>query len=200
MKKIVLMMMVIGSVVASYGAITIDWSASAGFYFNADPSVGILGVGTGNSTYAQLMYSADGVQDAGSVVAGQGIKTDGNGTGDDIYWTRLTITENGSLYSDFASFIAQENRGLVSGYAYALIFQDNNVQGGDWYYYTPMITLANTPEGNAGQSIEMNTDLTDGNAINSGSTVAQVIPEPATMLLFGIGGLGAWLLRRRQQA
>jgi len=28
----------------------------------------------------------------------------------------------------------------------------------------------------------------------------QAIPEPTTVLLFGIGGMGAWLLRRRQQA
>jgi hypothetical protein len=28
----------------------------------------------------------------------------------------------------------------------------------------------------------------------------QAIPEPTTILLFGIGGMATWLLRRRQQA
>jgi len=153
------------------------------------------------------MYSADGVQDAGSMVAGQGITTNGIGTGDDIYWARVTATENGipGDFDDFAANGGYESRALVSGYFYAMVFQDNNIQGKDWYYYTPMVAITDVDLSALGtpQGLEMNTDLTGGNAIDAatkGGLVGQVIPEPATMLLFGIGGFGAWLLRRRQQA
>ena len=198
--KNVLMVLLMGFVAASYGAVSIDWKASAGFYFTVDPNVGILGDATGNSTYAQLMYSADMTQDAGNAVTGIGLN--GNGTGDDIYWSRVTLTEDGvsGNFDDFAAFSSFEGRPWVSGYVYALIFQDNNYGGNDWYFYTPMVPLVNVALGDGNQTIEMNNDLVNGDAIDSGMTVAQSIPEPATFLLFGMGGAGAWILRRRQQA
>jgi hypothetical protein len=46
----------------------------------------------------------------------------------------------------------------------------------------------------------MNNDTTYGDAIDSGSTVAQVVPEPAAIGLIGLGGvitLTASRIRRR---
>jgi hypothetical protein len=46
----------------------------------------------------------------------------------------------------------------------------------------------------------MNTDMVNGNAIDSGPTVAQVVPEPAAIGLIGLGGivtLTASRIRRR---
>jgi len=200
MKKIVIAMMMVAAV--SYGEVKVDWSAGAGFYFTADPFVGILGDATGDSTIAQLMYSTDNVKDD--------INTLGVGVDNDVVWGSVLLTENGTLgdFDDYAAFASYEERAFVGGWVYALIFQDNAIGANDWYFYTPMLALQDITGLTLAQVLSMNTDDINGNAIDSATgggvsnpgLVAQVIPEPATMLLFGIGGFGAWLLRRRQQA
>ena len=72
------------------------------------------------------------------------------------------------------------------------------MQKNDWYYYTPMLSLVDITGATPAQGIQMNTDLTNGDPINGGLNNAQVVPEPATFLLFGIGGMGAWLIRRNK--
>ena len=184
-----------GLAVASYGEIDVSWRGSSGFFFNANPSVGILGDATGHSTVAQLIYSVDLYADA----AGIGGVT----TGDDVVWGTLTITENGTSgdFDDYAVFSSYESREFVAGYVYARIFQDSGIGVGDWYFYTPMLSLrdlAVPPD--LSQSLEMNTDMANGNAIDSGPTVAQVVPEPAAIGLIGLGGiitLTASRIRRR---
>lgn len=197
MKKLLLVILV-GLMAGSYGAVNVNWAADSGFYFSATPSVGILGDGTGKSTIAQLMYSPDNTKD--------GILTTLAGNVNDIVWDTYTLTENGTTgdFDDYAFFgasfgtLQNYTQAFTNGYIYALIFQDNNVQVGDWYFYTPMIALQDIVAPGLPQSIQMNTDLTNGNAIDSGATTAQVVPEPATFLLFGMGGMGAWLIRRNR--
>lgn len=197
MKKVVLLVAVMALISSSHAIIDVNWIASGGFYFNANPSVGILGDGTGNSTIAQLMYSPDNVKD--------NILTSMAGDVNDVIWDTVTITENGIIgdFDDFAFFLGNENYTnptFTSGYVYALIFQDNNVQVNDWYAYTPLYALVDVGGVILTQSIELNTDTINGNAIdvNNGVSVAQVIPEPTTALLFGIGAMGAWLVRRNK--
>lgn len=187
MKKIAVMM-VIGLVATSYGSIKVNWSAGAGFYW--DPSFDAL-LGTGQSTIAQLMYSPDATKD--------NITTSLVGDVNDIIFATYTITEgvNASAYADFSPGLYSPGT-FTAGYVYALIFQDNNVQVGDWYFYTPMLALEDITGATPAQSLQMNTDLINGDAINAGATVAQVIPEPTTALLFGIGAMGAWLVRRNK--
>jgi hypothetical protein len=195
MKK-VLLVILMGIVATSYGAVDIIWLATGGFYFNATPGVGILGSGTGNSTIAQLIYSLDGnVDDA---LVGGGV------SGDDVIWASLTITEDGinndgTQFDSYAWFgIQNYTQAYVAGNFYARIFQDNSVGAGDWYFYTPMLTVANIVIPTPSQTLQMNTDVLNGNAIDVGATTAQVVPEPATALLFGIGGMGAWMIRRNK--
>lgn len=198
MKKLIATMMV-GFVAASYGSVNVNWTAGAGFYFNGT-GAGILGDGAGGSTIAQLMYSVDAIQDAGNVATG--INTSGLGVGNDVLWDSLIITENSVLgdFDEYASFPATQNyqQSFVSGYVYALIFQDSVIDANDWYFYTPMLALTDIVGATPPQGIQMNTDLINGNAIDSGATVAQVVPEPATALLFGMGAMGAWLIRRNK--
>jgi hypothetical protein len=198
MKKILMAIMMIGFAVATYGDVNVNWSGAAGFYFDADPSVGILGDATGNSTYAQLMYSADAVQDAGNVLTGIFTDREGYNGGDDIYWSSLLITENGVAgdYDDFAAFASNESRTFTSGYVYAMVFEKSAVEVGDWYYYTDMVAVEDITGATPPQSIQMNTDTINGNAIDSGPTVGQVVPEPATFLLVAMGGLVSFLVRR----
>jgi hypothetical protein len=180
----------------SLGTVIVNWSASGGFYFNEDSSVGILGDATGNSTIAQLIYSADENADAALI--------NGLASGDDIVWDTITLTEDGiandtityDSYAVFSSDYQQED--FSAGYIYARIFQDNDINTGDWYYYTMPIALTDMTSPTPPPSLEMNTDTIYGDPIDSGSTVAQVIPEPATVLLVGTGGIGVWLVHRRK--
>jgi hypothetical protein len=202
MKKL-LVALVIGLAAASYGSLELVWCASAGFYFTGDPAIGILGDATGNSTVAQLMYSPDGVKDD--------ITTSGTGVNNDVAWDSVTLTEDGvsGNWDDYAYFNARSYRGaFTSGYVYSLIFQDSGVQAGDWYYYTPMLALEDISGIMFPQIIEMNTDVVFGNAIDSATgggvsnpglvnqvdgvrvgQVVQAIPEPASALMIGLGGL-----------
>ncbi|MEI8206099.1 MAG: PEP-CTERM sorting domain-containing protein [Kiritimatiellales bacterium] len=196
MKKKTLMLLMGLVVVSSYGNVSISWDAAAGFFFNGTPGVGILGDATGHSTVAQLIYSVDLYADA----AGVG----GAVTGDDLVWAAITITEDGiandaAKFDSYAMFLGDYEQGFVSGYVYARIFQDSDIGVGDWYFYTPMLTLLDRIDSPA-QSLEMNTDMDNGNPIDSGPTVAQVVPEPAAIGLIGLGGiitLTASRIRRR---
>ena len=193
-KTLVLLM---GLVVASsYGEVSVSWDAAAGFFFNGIPEVGILGDATGHSTVAQLIYSVDLYADAA--------KIGGAATGDDVVWDTITVTEDGiandsALFDSYACFLAGYERAFVSGYVYARIFQDSDIGVGDWYFYTPMLTLLDRID-SPPQSLEMNTDMSNGNPVDSGPTVAQVVPEPAAIGLIGLGGiitLTATRFRRR---
>lgn len=188
MKKIV-MMMVMGLVAASYANVQVEWGAGAGFFWS--PSGDAL-LSPGGSTIAQLMYSPDATQDA--------INTSKVGVNNDVIWSSMALTEgvNTSTYGDFAG--TPFTQATTAGYVYALIFQDGNVQANDWYFKTAMVSVQDITGINPAQVIQLNTDLVNGDAINvAGPNNAQVVPEPATFLLFGIGGMGAWLIRRNKQ-
>jgi hypothetical protein len=88
------------------------------------------------------------------------------GAVNDVVWDTITLTENDQNWSDWAVFIASTVRTWTNGYVYALIFQDNDVQPGDWYYSTPLMALEKSATNANPQSIEMNTDLDLGDAID----------------------------------
>lgn len=172
--------------------IRVNWRASGGFYYTVNPNIGILGEVTGNSTIAQLIYSLDSNVDDVLV---------GGSRANDIVIDSLILTEDGLNNFDGYAYFSTINYTdpiFTAGYVYAVIFQDNNIGLDDWYYYTTPIALSNLSGADQPQSIEMNTDLINGNAIDFGSNVAQVVPEPATFLLFGMGAFGAWLVRRNK--
>jgi hypothetical protein len=201
MKKVVMMVMM-ALVATSYGIVNVNWMASGGFYFTADPNTGILGADdSGLSTIAQLIYSPDQVRDdlwAGAV--------------NDVVIENYTITADGSSFAGYALFPTAQNyqAAFGAGWVYAMIYQDDTPVSGESYYYTPMLALENIEGETSPQFIQMNQDLNFGDAIDgnlldpttndAANFGTWAIPEPTTMLLFGIGGMGAWLLRRRQQA
>ncbi len=176
---------------ASNGFVYIEWSALGGFYFSADPNTGILGpVSSGKSTVAQLMYSPDAVKD--NILSGSRA-----GAANDVVWDTITITENGipDSYSDWAVFATSTTRGWTNGYVYALIFQDNNMQPGDWYFSTPLLALQKISGLMDPQYIEMNTDLALGDPID-GAYGSQVI---AQVVLTVSGGSGSGTYTNGQQ-
>lgn len=183
MKKITVISILACLFVSVYGIVNVDWEASSGFFFNANPSIGILGEGTRNSTIAQLMYSPDNIKDD--------ILPNKAGSENDVIWSTKIITENGVSgayeYDGYALFSENYTAPtFTNGWVYVLIFQDNNAQVGDWYFYTPMYALSDVAGPDPGpadsaQYIQVNTDSPNfdvGNAINSGANTAQVKAAP----------------------
>lgn len=197
MKKVSLLITVFAAAMLAQADININWRASAGFYFSANPNVGILGDGTGNSTVAYLVYSADSA--AGSVGVG-GTFLDGDTVLSSVTIMEDGIANDGTMFDSYAWF-ANVNymNTFTAGYVYAVVFQDNTIDLDDWYYYTAPVALRDITGINPPQPLEINTDLTYGNAIDSGATVGQVIPEPATISLIAIGGGLSLLVKRRKK-
>ena len=201
MKKIAGVLAALLVALNAHGVVSVDWLGVAGWYFGSDVNAGILGpVGSGKSTIAQLVYSADTNVNAALV--------GGLASGDDIVWSQITITESSgvqSIWADFSGPTYTDNAtNFTPGYVYARIFEKNNVAVSNWYYYTTPIAITEFSSTNSytPQLIVMNTDEINGNSINVGSNVAQVqaIPEPTTHMLFIIGGIGSWLVRSKQLA
>jgi hypothetical protein len=165
----------------SNGTVKVAWTATMGFYFSADPNTGILGpVSSGKSTIAQLMYSPDNAKD--NILPGRA------GAVNDVVWDTITLTEAGGE-SQWAVLDDSTVRTWTNGYVYALIFQDNNVQSGDWYFSTPLLPLVMATN-IFPQSIEMNTDMFLGDAID-GVYGARVI-EPIVLTVNSGNGSGTY--------
>lgn len=197
MKKIVIAMMMM-LVATSYGVINVNWTSSAGYFFSPS-SAPILGADdSGLQTIAQLIYSPDNARDdlwAGAV--------------NDVVVDSITITADGTGFAGYALFPETQNyqNTFAAGWVYAIIYDKAALATS--YYYTPTLALEDVIGAATPQGIEMNFDLANGNAINDPNVDPTIdptqfgtwaVPEPATFLLFGIGGFGAWILRRRQQA
>lgn len=189
-----------------------------------DPGYGMLGPdGSGKGTWMQLVsVGVDGKRDW----AGAALNTFYSGTnssgvwqaGDDVVLASFNYVEDGIVANDGDNYMTYAYGGLQSYVnatfsatpVYARIFQDGTPNVGDWYAFTEILTPLNLVGTDFPQSLSLAPTTTLGiddlatkldPTTNSGiAGNAQVVPEPATLLLFGIGGMGAWLLRRRQQA
>lgn len=195
---------------AASANVYVAWKASGGFFFNATPSVGILGDGTGNSTLAQLIWSTDNVRDAADLTTANYV------TGDDVWLADFTITEDGvandgSTFDSYAWFGSQtfNDGGAQSsgGYIYARVFQDNSIDDGDWYYAGDIVLADDLdpvgPPADTPQVYEINASGVAGDAIDASSGYSfQVVPEPGTMGLLALGlvTLGGAARRRRKAA
>ena len=193
MKKILIITALAALASVSQGKVLINWSGAAGFYFGAtDPGVGILGDATGNSTFAQLIYSVDEIVD--------NVNLDGSSVGDDVVWATTTITED-TIANDATEFdsygwftLLTEDRPFVAGFVYARIFQDDALSFGDAFKYSDMEAVANVTGATPPQMLRINKNPL-GDSINTGPNVGSVVPEPATALLLAIGGGLAYLGR-----
>jgi hypothetical protein len=223
MKK-VLALLLIAIAATSFAEIRVNWGVANGYYFGpVDTGVGILPDGSGADTWMQLVsVGANGTRDwAGTSLNEFWFDSAASLAGDDLVLASYQIFEDGILGNElngsmesistyaYTGDISYVNP-FAAGSVYARIFQDGNPDGGDWYAFTETMVLANLTGTDFPQTLSLSPvgflSIDDAAAVldpttNSGlAGVAQVIPEPATILLFGIGGFGAWLLRRRQQA
>jgi len=192
MKKIVLML-ALSAVCFSARADLLDrsWIATALGVTATDPNVNMT-TGEAVGWYCEVFN----VTDAGHVFGG--------------------LADWNSAFSTVALDMSGGEPGIsplgdfYEGYGYALnaaifgpatdsdtvqfILYNNAVKGSAGYYIASANLLL--PDVQDGTPAPGETDVT----FNFDSSTWQAIPEPATFLLFGIGGMGAWLLRRRQQA
>ena len=183
---------------ATNGIASVDWGASVGFYFSVDGGAGILGPnGSGKSTIVQLMYSPDDVKDD--------ILPSGAGAVNDVVWDASIITENGDGITEWAQMLSRVStvRTWTNGYVYGLIFQDDNVEPGDWYFFSsPMLALEKKQVGDAAQDLEINTpdaiDYFTGDPIDGGPNNAQVIE--GFVLTVNNGSGSGWYTNEQQVA
>ncbi len=207
MKKTLVIIAAFAFAIAAQAELRITWGATGGFYFNATPGVGILGDGTGNSTAAYLVWDADGI--LGDINAGS--YSVGGTIGGATILDAMTIAEDGvandaSQFDSYGWFDAgTHNDTYAAGYAFAIIFQDGDIGANDWYSYSEALALQDLTGSAFPQIIEMNFSGLSGDAIDvdpdgaGGFGVGQVVPEPATIGLFGLGALSAWIIRRNKQ-
>jgi hypothetical protein len=202
MKKVLVLIAAFAVTMAAQAAIDIDWKASAGFYFSSDSGEGILGDASGNSTVAYLVFDSDttvGAIDPGTYGVGDSI-----GDGGTIL-SALTITSdtNPGGFDDYAFFSAVNFTDTHSaGNVYAIIFQDDSIGAGDWYWYSDAVAATDVTGAVPTQIIELNADTVLGDPIDgtpgAGFGNGQVVPEPASALLAIIGGGVAWVVRRQK--
>lgn len=170
----------------------VSFSSSFGTY-NLAGDAGLIG-GVGDTATLELLYvGANGIIDYESgtdILAG--------GSGDDELLTTFTVANTGGSYEDYGFFApvvidtVSPITGAASGDIYGRIWwtQDPAV-GGAWYYQGNLFSASNLDSG------ADPAPLPQGYDINGQVGFGQVIPEPATIGLMGIAGLGMYLARRK---
>lgn len=98
------------------------------------------------------------------------------------------LGEYGGYMQDIGTFGAATDLDNVQ----MVLYNNADKNLATWYITSLALALPDAPDTPDPDAVKVTFDFT-------GQTW-QAIPEPATVLLFGIGGMGAWLLRRRQQA
>jgi hypothetical protein len=86
--------------------------------------------------------------------------------------------------------------GINDGYMFARLFQDTSISAGDYYVETGLIGAGLTDYDENTPTTQY-IDSFNSTAMDIDSQGLQVIPEPATIGLMGIAGLGMFLARRK---
>jgi hypothetical protein len=175
MKKIIIMVCLACFGVAK-GA-TLQW------YFDGDD----IGNGVQDGWLVAMYQDVDGLTDLSSLVF---YSNDSNNSGD--VTTSLSSTITGGAGNHYWESLGNTHPGGM--YAYSVIFNAASLGSASQFlvvdatpFLIPSITLPT--------QIDFYTPTTVSGTWQN----IQAVPEPATFLLFGMGGLGAWLIRRKQR-
>ena len=204
----------------------LDVDAGEGFFLGAtDPGVGFLGVDTGNMALIQLWYAADGTIDGGGAGANAGVGaatavaggndiwlmdwvfSEASGSAGDADFHSYAFFDTGSFptpggapptsYDDLGA-----NTVTAGGVVYGRIFQDEAPTAGDWYFVSdPLAANDLTPGLNPPQVLHLNIDSNGSLGDSLDQTAGhsfQVVPEPGTIALFGLGILTLLGSRRKR--
>ena len=185
MKKVIAIAIIgvlLSSVISSDAFITINWT-------NGGQLQDTSGAGLADGSVIQLIWSADALMDL--------VASDGSATGDDVIllsagtvstFSSGWIIGHQSDTFDFAS--------IADGYVYVRVFdaQAGAIGIGTDYLEGGMIGGPLTDSPGSPSSYDL-TDVTGGTASQMDMVV---VPEPATMALFGLG-LAVLGLRKRRK-
>ena len=185
--------------------VAVQWTTLWGIYDHA--AVDLTSTTTGGilDSYAitwQLIYSLDNVADAPDASNGA------NGwvslTGDDEVWATRTFAQDDGSASDGTEwdlfvFYASGNRQYTDaawasgdvGYIFQRVFEGAPAAG-SWYFDSTPVALDADPPTYQSNYIEGSASASAGVQPNQ-----QVVPEPATMGLLGLGALVMAIRRRR---
>ena len=176
MRKLVLLFAVLGMAGYVHAFLPqITWSNSVAVYDWSGTLV------PGNSSWIVRMYES-----TDSTINFAGLLS----TGDDTYTSNQFVFGVSGLADGFGKTTISNPANITSGdKLYSVIFNSSDVlTATKWAVIDSAVaTVSYTPN-------PFN--------YNPGGVVAgdwQAVPEPATALLFGIGGIGAWLVRRNKK-
>lgn len=188
MKKVIFAVGVAAIICASAGAgvFNIDFKSTYGV--DGDAAGNPLLPNIGDSAKIQLIFAGADNVISGSAQAGGGL------VGDDVLLEEWTFTNVGGTFSEqYANFTYGHNSTFQgNGYVYGRVFADANAAAGTLYADWNVQQMSDvtavplpTPEAY---------DFGGGAAINPTQTV---VPEPGTIGLMGIAGLGIFMSRRK---
>ena len=191
MKKILLVGIVVAMTVAVQADIYTKYVSTFGFEANGGGPL----LADGDQAWIQLIYAgANGVVD-GAATPGGGIQ----GLIDDqVIFEGLTpVAVGGDFNFEYGLFseIVGPVAGIAGGNIYGRIFQDRTVAADSWYYEGHLQAMSNfIPPAGAPPLPDETYNLGQGGAV---SVNLQVVPEPATLGMMAVAGLGMFLARKK---
>jgi len=192
MKKPLMILIIATIMTASAGASQISWANGTSIYDWS--GAGNLVLESYTSYIIRLYKSVDSTINFEIV---SGIATN---TGDDI-WTGVSFNWNsGGVDGDCAAeiFSSDTTWGInASDKIYCVIFNNSSVADGTGAGYFAIIDSVPVTVSYPGGVMTYDAGGVVGGLQGAGGDW-QAVPEPATFLLFGIGGMGAWLIRRNK--
>ena len=195
MKKLILL-----SIVAVVSIAQADYLISTASYWGNTVGGAGITANIGDQAAVQLIYAgANGVaDDTGTIDIGTA-----NGDllyGDDVLIGTFIFENTGALYEDVAAFAGIEVTGAYLGAPiYGRIFSSAAPGVGDNYYIGGIVQTQDKDLGASPPPTPNAYNLVPAGLGGSQEATGVVIPEPATIGLMGIAGLGMFLARRKSQ-
>ncbi len=197
MKKLLLCMALILTSTLSVNAAEIEWANDPSTLIYDWSGAGNLVLETYTSYIIRLYESVDDTINFGIVGV---IATN---TADDI-WTGVAFNwasggGDGAGYAQI--FNTDTSFGINTGNKiYSVIFNNSSAANQTGAGYFAIVDNALATVSYPGDAMSYNPGGVVGGLQGSGGDWQQVgaVPEPATALLFGIGGMGAWMIRRNK--
>jgi hypothetical protein len=190
MKKIMVAIVVAVMMTVSVNASQISWANDTEIYDWS--GAGNLVLETYNSYIIKLYKSVDATIEFG--IAG-GIATNQS---DDI-WTGIAFnwaSAGGDGFATWPLINSDTTYGVNAGdLIYSVIFNNSSVANQTGAGYFAIIDNSLATASYPGGNMTYDPGGVVGGLQGSGGDW-QAVPEPATALLFGIGGMGAWMIRR----
>ena len=200
MKKIMVMLLSVSVVGAACADIYTAIGCGFGISGNG-ANGGLVGTDVGTKVLLQLI---DGGGDGLDYYAPGQVLFDGLGnaiaSGNDIILGTLvsTVTAGyGTDYSDWAATISGTITGAWTSDAY---FRVSGVNAGDWVYESGVIAFDDIDTSDS-KAVPQGVFFDEGGAGGSADGLVVVaIPEPATIGLMGVAGVGLFLARKKTKA